>query len=301
MDWVETTGKSIGEAKESALDVLGVEERDVEFEILEEGRSSFLGIGRRPARVRARLRPSFPAPKRDSRRTQKRRSSSSERPETGDRVKTEDSSPAPRSSVSEQKETVPMEDVRGEVEEGNQRSESRPVLSRVELATLAQSFLAGLLQEFGLAGEVLVSSLDDEAMELEVNGNGLGALVGSRGAVLSAIQEITRSVVQSQAGERAGRVSVDVAGYRRKRRDALEGFTREQALAVLETGEERSFEPMTAPDRKIVHDTAASVSGVATRSEGQEPSRFVVIYRGVAEEADDEPVTDAMELDHSGN
>ncbi|MDA8398747.1 MAG: single-stranded DNA-binding protein [Actinomycetota bacterium] len=152
-------------------------------------------------------------------------------------------------------------------------------MSRVELANAAQEFLAGLMHEFGLSGEVTVTHLDDESMELEINGEGLGSLVGPRGSVLAAVQEVTRSVVQTRAGEGAGRVSVDIAGYRMKRRAALEKFAREQADKVRETGEELVFEAMTAPDRKIIHDTVAEIEGVSTRSEGEEPNRYVVMFK----------------------
>ena len=86
-------------------------------------------------------------------------------------------------------------------------------------------------------------------------------------------------MVQTRAGEGAGRVGVDIAGYRQKRREALEKFAREQAEKVRESGEELVFEEMLAPDRKVIHDTVAEISGVGTRSEGDEPHRYVVMFR----------------------
>ena len=150
--------------------------------------------------------------------------------------------------------------------------------SRVELANIAQTFLAGVMHEFGLAGEVKVGSLDDTSMDLEVEGENLGTLVGSRGMVLLAIQEITKSVVQASAGEAAGRVGVDISGYKRRRKDALSRFTIEQANMVLADGREVAFEAMASPDRKIVHDVVAEIEGVGSRSEGEEPHRYVVLY-----------------------
>jgi len=165
-------------------------------------------------------------------------------------------------------------------------AEGTPPLSRVELAARAQAFLAGLMQEFGLTGEVRVSNLDDEEMSLDIEGDGLGVLVGPRASVLNAIQELTRSVLQAIAGEGVGRVAVDVAGYRERRRVALERFAREQAEVALTTGEERVLEPMSAADRKVIHDVVAEIDGVGTRSEGEEPDRYVVIFRvGVAPSA----------------
>jgi spoIIIJ-associated protein len=267
MEWVETTGKDVAEAKEAALDILGVDDSEVDFEILEEGRSSFLGFGRRPARIRARLRPRFPAPKRErrARRVPKGKAGQVNRAASGKGGEVHvDNDPASNNAGVEAQSILPTQD--------------EPP-SRLELAALAQEFLAGLMQEFGLSGEVKVTQLDDDSMDLDIEGQNLGVLVGSRGIVLAAVQEVTRSVVQVHAGDRAGRVSVDIGGYKRKRKEALEAFVREQAQQVLETGAELAFEPMSPADRKIIHDVVASIEGVASRSEGDDPERFVVISR----------------------
>ncbi|WP_298211405.1 RNA-binding cell elongation regulator Jag/EloR [Ferrimicrobium sp.] len=282
MEWIETTGKDLDEAKELALEHLGVEESEIEFEVLDEGRASFLGFGRKSARIRARLRPSFPNPKRERKPRKPRQSTNST------------ASPAPVTSVdavSDKSEHPRAERPRTERPKELKKVESQEnvaprveheEVSRVELANAAQEFLAGLMHEFGLSGEVTVTHLDDESMELEINGEGLGSLVGPRGSVLTAVQEVTRSVVQTRAGEGAGRVGVDIAGYRQKRREALEKFAREQAEKVRESGEELVFEEMSAPDRKIIHDTVADILEVGTRSEGEEPHRYVVMFREVS-------------------
>ena len=121
------------------------------------------------------------------------------------------------------------------------------------------------------------SSVDDDAIEVRVEGSELGLLVGPKGATLSAIEELTRAVVQREAGGQAARVRVDVAGYRAKRRVALEAFTRKVVDEVLDSGEERAMEPMGSIDRKTVHDTVNDIDGVETTSEGEDPRRYVVI------------------------
>jgi spoIIIJ-associated protein len=83
--------------------------------------------------------------------------------------------------------------------------------------------------------------------------------------------------VQRRAGDNQPRIVVDVAGYRKARREALERFTRDIAAQVLATGTERVLEPMPPADRKVVHDTANTIDGVSTSSEGEEPRRRVVI------------------------
>jgi spoIIIJ-associated protein len=74
-------------------------------------------------------------------------------------------------------------------------------------------------------------------------------------------------------------VNVDVAGYREKRRAALQGFALGLAEKVRESGREQALEPMTAADRKVVHDAIAPLEDITTISEGEEPRRRVVVRR----------------------
>ena len=143
-------------------------------------------------------------------------------------------------------------------------------------ADAAEDFVLGLVSAMGLEGTVS-STIDDETIEVEVEGPELGLLVGPKAATLSAIEELTRAVVQREAGGHAARVRVDVGGYRAKRRAALAAFTRTVVDEVLSTGEERAMEPMGSIDRKTVHDAVNDVDGVVTSSEGEDPRRYVVI------------------------
>lgn len=145
-------------------------------------------------------------------------------------------------------------------------------------ATIVRDFLDGLVEAFDLEGELSVVRIDDETAEVRVEGDDLGLLVGPRGTTLQAINELSRTVVQrSSTGPVTGRVRVDVAGYRERRRVALERFTREVAARVIERGQPQVLEPMAPPDRKVVHDVVNTIDGVTTESEGEEPERRVVI------------------------
>lgn len=149
-----------------------------------------------------------------------------------------------------------------------------------EQAEAARQFLEGLLGEFGLEAEVTTRMVDDETVEVAANGDGLGILVGPKGSTLAALQDVTRTVVQRQFTSKTDRILVDVAGYREKRAAALQRFSQQVASEVLETGAERALEPMSPADRKVVHDTINTIDGVGTRSEGEEPSRYIVITPG---------------------
>jgi spoIIIJ-associated protein len=145
-----------------------------------------------------------------------------------------------------------------------------------EQAAAAEKFTQGLVDTFDL-GARAKSVIDEDVVVVEVTGDNLGLLVGPKGATLHAIEELVRTVVQRQTDGHGVRIHVDVAGYRAKRRAALEEFTRSLAEKVLETGKPQALEPMSASDRKVVHDTAAEIDGIATESEGEDPRRRVVL------------------------
>ena len=142
---------------------------------------------------------------------------------------------------------------------------------------VAEEFVRGLMDAFGATYGLERRDLDDDTLEIAVEGEQLGLLIGPRGQTLSAVQELARTVVQRRAAGHHGRVVVDIGGYRRARREALERFTRQVADQVRQSGIARVLEPMPPADRKVVHDTINTIDGVVTSSEGEEPRRRVVI------------------------
>src|SRR5665213_2034972 len=160
---------------------------------------------------------------------------------------------------------------------GDREENMEESLTLEQQGEAAQQFLSGLIQEFGLDATVSFSEVDEETVQVAATGDDLGLLVGPRGATLSAIQDLTRTFVQRQSESRTDRILVDVAGYREKRSAALRRFTEGIVAEVKESGTERALEPMSAADRKVVHDAVNEVDGVQTRSEGEDPSRHIVI------------------------
>jgi len=153
-------------------------------------------------------------------------------------------------------------------------------ISLAEQGSIAKEFLAGLLASMNILAEINVKEIDEETVELSINANPpteLGVLVGPRGVTLQALQEVTRTVVQAKSPGRTDRILVDVAQYRERRVAALGRFAQQVATEVIESGEERALEPMSAADRKAVHDALSENPNVVTRSEGDDPRRFVVV------------------------
>jgi spoIIIJ-associated protein len=145
-----------------------------------------------------------------------------------------------------------------------------------EQGRVAEDFTRQLVDAFDLGARVSLV-IEDDTVLLDITGDNLGLLVGPRGATLGAIEELVRTVVQRETDGHGVRIHVDVAGYRAKRRAALEDFTRSLADQVLDSGRPLRLEPMSSADRKVVHDTAAEIEGVVTESEGEDPRRRVVL------------------------
>lgn len=150
-------------------------------------------------------------------------------------------------------------------------------LTLQEQGDAAKQFVEGLLREFGTGGSVTVREIDPETVEVAATGPDLGLLVGPKGVTLNAVQDLARTFVQRQSENRTDRILVDIGGYREKRSAALRRFTEGIVVEVQESGVERLLEPMNAADRKVVHDAVNDLPGVSTRSEGDEPQRYVVI------------------------
>lgn len=333
MEWVETTGRTLEEAKVAALDQLGIAAEDAEFDVVEEPRSGLFGRVRQEARVRARVRPTSPRPKAE-RRDRKRRAPEGapaveaaapavleEAPEpavVGGRTRGGRRAPAPTEPAGSADEAVA--DVVGEGADvepnetpvdrdggasgrsgsrGGSRARSSAKAQEVatngaatqrrgadvdDEPTLAEQretvkdFLEGLVDAFGASATTEVDEVDEDTLEARVVGDDLGLLIGPKGATLQAVQEITRTVVQRAAEPgRGARVRIDIGGYREHRREALSRFTRQIAAQVLDGGDAVALEAMSAPDRKVVHDTVNEIAGVASSSEGEDPNRRVVI------------------------
>ncbi|MCZ7627749.1 MAG: hypothetical protein M5U19_00955 [Microthrixaceae bacterium] len=147
-----------------------------------------------------------------------------------------------------------------------------------EQRSAGEEFLVGLLAGFGLEAAVS-SSLDAEGvLGLQIQGERLGLLMGPGLTTLDAIQEVCRNAIQRQAdGREYGKVVLDVSGVRADRTAALEDFVRDEARQVAATGDDVIFEVMSRSDRKIVHDVASGIEGVATESVGEDPRRRVVL------------------------
>ena len=303
MEWVVTAGKTVEEAKDVALDRLGVHGDDAEFEVLSEVKTGLFGRVKEDARVRARVRPSTPRSK-DERRGRGRSNKGRDRSRPakgeggqgqrgqgqrgqGQRGQGQGRGDAQSSEKKSRRDegANKRQDVNGRpAKQSNENKvkekpmSDEPMMPLPQQADIAEEFMSGLAERFGVTVEMAREDVADDEIRITVSGDDMGRMIGRRGATAMAIDDLVRTVLQRQAGSsRDGRIRVDVGGVRTRRAEALASFCRSQAVEVRESGVARSLEPMGGADRKVVHDTIADEDGVDTISEGEDPNRRVVI------------------------
>jgi len=150
-----------------------------------------------------------------------------------------------------------------------------PDVARLELeGEIAADYVEGLLDVADLDGDIDMDVEGDRAV-VSVVGATLKELVGSRGEVLDALQELTRLAVHRQTGGRT-RLMLDIGGYRAQRRAELAELGANVAEEVKRTGEAKALAAMNAFERKVVHDAIAA-AGLRSESEGIDPNRRVVV------------------------
>ncbi|MCW2884001.1 MAG: spoIIIJ-associated protein [Streptosporangiaceae bacterium] len=143
-----------------------------------------------------------------------------------------------------------------------------------EEGEIAADYIEGLLDIGDYDGDIDMDVEGERAM-VSVVGGDLDDLVGKRGEVLEAMQELTRLAVHRKTGNRT-RLMLDIGGYRERRRAELTRLGEDVAVEVKRSGEPKPLAPMTPFERKIVHDAIAG-AGLRSESEGEEPSRYVVV------------------------
>lgn len=162
-------------------------------------------------------------------------------------------------------------------QDGAESPERPPRASVADLeleGEVAADYIEGLLDVADLDGDIDMDVEGDRAV-VSVVGATLDELVGRRGEVLEALQELTRLAVHTHTGSRT-RMMLDVGGYRQRRRAELAEAGQDAAEEVRRTGQPKRLWPMNPFERKVVHDAVAA-AGLRSESEGEEPERRVVV------------------------
>ncbi|MGH3048783.1 MAG: RNA-binding cell elongation regulator Jag/EloR [Gaiellaceae bacterium] len=156
-----------------------------------------------------------------------------------------------------------VEAAQAAVEEGGPAGEARTLVARVVSA-------------LGVDARVDVRE-DDDSVVVTCSGPDVALLIGRHGQTIDAIQYLLNAIAHRSYGDERKHVVVDAAGYRERRRATLETLALRTAERVRASGQSEELEPMTAVERKVVHEFLKDEEGVATTSEGTEPNRYVVV------------------------
>ncbi|HET7572792.1 MAG TPA: RNA-binding cell elongation regulator Jag/EloR [Gaiellaceae bacterium] len=144
------------------------------------------------------------------------------------------------------------------------------------LAGEMQALVVRVVAALGIDARVVVRE-DGEAVHVTCSGPDVALLIGRHGQTIDSLQYLLNAIAHRGHGDERKEVVVDAAGYRERRRATLESLALATAHRVLASGEPEALEPMTAVERKVVHQRLADYDGVRTTSEGTEPNRHVVV------------------------
>lgn len=246
--FIESTGKTEDAAIAAALEKLGLSREEVSVEVLELAKPGFLGIGGTLAKVKVTY----------------------EGPDEPEEVQ----QPAPAV------EEAPAEADDGAYADGDDDFEDEtaatPAADDDQRAAKIVDFLTGLLERMDVNAVPRVSVDSEGNYLVELEGEGLGAVIGRRGETLDALQQLTGYAVNHGQAKRV-RVRIDAEGYRSKREESLERMARRIADKVVRYRRNMTLEPMNAYERHVVHTALQDYPGVTTYSIGTEPNRRTVV------------------------
>ncbi|KJE22686.1 putative RNA-binding protein [Frankia torreyi] len=171
-----------------------------------------------------------------------------------------------------------VSDEQGSPEETGLSPQERRLVDLEQEGEIAADYIEGLLDIVDMDGDLDLDVEGGRAV-VAVVGEKLDKLIGTGGETLEALQELTRLAVLQKTGTRS-RLMLDVGGHRARRRVELRKIATAAAERAIERGKPETLAPMTPFERKVVHDAIAEIDGVHSESEGEEPSRRVVILLG---------------------
>ena len=242
MDYKEYTGKSVNDLITDACQDLGVTSDRLDYVVVSEGSSGFLGLGSKNAVIKARIK-------------------SEEVP--AEEVKAEESVPEVKTEEAPAKK--------------NESEKIVPVSDPAKYEEVAVKFLEDVFKAMELEAQVKTSfELSENALDIELLGSDMGILIGKRGATLDSLQYLVSLVVNKES-EQYIRVKVDTEDYRERRRATLENLAKNVSSKVKRTGRPYELESMNPYERRIIHSALQDNDYVYTYSEGEGSNRHIVV------------------------
>ena len=282
MDYITVTAKTVQDAILEASLQLETFRDNIEYEVVEEGTSGFLGFGAKKAVIKARKKKAVEDVLKDeekaekSRRKEEKKEGKREKKEYKKERKAEEKQ---EKKAEKEKEADRVEAFEEETEEKAQRPERKVAQLTPEEAQEAMEKAAKFMKDVFASIDMEVgvaTNYTDEVLNVELSGDDMGILIGKRGQTLDSLQYLT-SLVVNKGKSGYTRVKVDTENYRSRRKETLENLAKNIAFKVKRTRRPVFLEPMNPYERRIIHSALQNDPYVTTHSEGEEPYRKVVV------------------------
>ena len=281
------TAQSIDEAKALAAKKFDVPQEKIKFEVLDEGKKGFFGIGSKEARVKATY--NVPVTVMNSEPPKKKEEPAKapeilpkaeikpeikvEKPVEKTENETEIIMAAPSPKTEEKKSDEIIDD-----EEEYSLDNFTLIENEADYAPktkIAIDYILSILAAMEIQAEIKVYQNEKGAV-INIDSDSNGTIIGRRGDTLDAIQYLS-SMIANKGDREYFRITIDCFGYREKRKVTLQQLAEKVAKSVLRTGRSQPLEPMNPYERRVIHSAISKIDGVSSRSVGDEPYRKIVI------------------------
>lgn len=286
MEFREFSAESVSDAITKACVELEASSDRLEYTIVQEASSGFLGFGRKPAIIRARKKEEEVIPEpviehiehvREERQEPANFRREAPKRENRENYKRENyHKKENRRSFEKESHEEKTHNMEKELQQELPKKDRSP--EEVEaLKNSAREFLTGVFRAMELPVNIeIVYNKENDNLEIDFSGEDMGILIGKRGQTLDSLQYLTSLVVNKEEGDYI-RVKLDTENYRKRRKETLENLARNIAFKVRKTRKPVSLEPMNPYERRIIHSALQGNRYVETYSEGNEPYRHVVV------------------------
>ena len=254
---IEITGKSVEDAFMNAIVELETTSDNIGYDVIDKGSNGILGFGSRPAKIKAWVKSEVEAEKK------------AEEEKAAEVKSTEAAAPAASSDKA---------DVTSDNSDEVLSEPHKKMVVTCDVDKVIRDFLDNMFKAMDMDVNIDIKINEEEGcVNVELGGDEMGLLIGKRGQTLDSIQYLV-SLVVNKENEKYMRVKVDTEDYRKRRKETLESLAKNIAYKVKRSKRPVSLEPMNPYERRIIHSALQNDKFVATRSEGEEPFRHVIVY-----------------------
>ncbi len=283
------TAKSVDEAKALAASKFGKKISEIKFEIIDEGKKGFLGLGKTDAKVKATYtEQTASAPAEETQPVTAEVPVTEEiivsEEKTAEEV-AEEAAETVAETVTEEAPAQAEEEKKEEVHVNTHDEEEEFSLDKFTLiedealinpkVKISIDYITSVLRAMEIEAKYTVYQNETGAV-IDIDSDNNGTVIGRRGETLDSLQYLC-SIISNKGDKDYYRITINCLGYRQKRRETLEQLAAKVAKTVLRTGRPQPLEPMNPYERRVIHSAIAEIEGVSSRSTGDEPYRKIII------------------------